>query len=227
MKITIHQANYLPYPGFFHKISQADVFVIMDDVQFQFDITNRNKIISKNGGWDRVTVPVKKNQTHKKIMDIEINNGIEWGIENYKKLCESYDSSKYFINYKDYFEKLYKKNWKKIFDLNLDIIKQVCDWLDINVEIVIESKLKVVGESTERLIEVCKKLDADTYISGIGGKNYLVEELFEKNDINLQFQNYNPIRYTQNLAESFIPNLSIIDLLSNVGPDSKKLFLPN
>ena len=227
MKITIHQANYLPYPGFFHKISQADVFVIMDDVQFQFDITNRNKIISKNRGWDRVTVPVKKNQTHKKIMDIEINNKIEWRIENYKKLCASYDSSKYFINYKDYFEKLYKKNWKKIFDLNLDIIKQVCDWLDINVEIVIESKLKVVGESTERLIEVCKKLDADTYISGIGGKNYLVEELFEKNDINLEYQKYNPIRYTQNLAESFIPNLSIIDLLSNVGPDSKKLFLSN
>ena len=49
MKITIHQANYLPYPGFFHKISQADVFVIMDDVQFQFDITNMNKIISNNG----------------------------------------------------------------------------------------------------------------------------------------------------------------------------------
>ena len=95
------------------------------------------------------------------------------------------------------------------------------------MEIVIESKLKVVGESTERLIEVCKKLDADTYISGIGGKNYLVEELFEKNNINLQYQNYNPITYTQNLAESFIPNLSIIDLLSNVGLDSKKLFLPN
>ena len=67
MKITIHQANYLPYPGFFHKISQEDVFVIMDDVQFQFDITNSNKIISKNGGWDRITVPVKKIKHIKKL----------------------------------------------------------------------------------------------------------------------------------------------------------------
>ena len=223
MKVTIHQANYLPYSGFFHKISQADVFVIMDDVQFQFDITNRNKIISKDKGWDRITVPVKKNQTHKKIMDVEINNEIEWREENYRKLCESYDSSKYFMIYKDYFENLYKKKWQKIFDLNFNIIKQICNWLDLNVEIIIESKLNVTGESTERLIDVCNKLDADTYISGIGGKNYLKEELFEENNIELLYQNYNPIIYDQNLTKSFIPNLSIIDLLSNVGPDSKKL----
>ena len=45
MKVTIHQPNYFPYPGLFHKLSLSDVFVVMDDVKFQFDITNRNKII--------------------------------------------------------------------------------------------------------------------------------------------------------------------------------------
>ena len=74
MKISIHQANYFPYPGLFHKILLSDVFVILDNVQFQFDITNRNKIINKYGSWHRISVPVKKNQTHKKIIDIEINN---------------------------------------------------------------------------------------------------------------------------------------------------------
>ena len=223
MKVTIHQANYLPYPGFFHKICQADIFVIMDDVQFQSDITNRNKIISKDKGWDRIIVPVKKNQTHKKIRDVEINNKIEWRDESYKKLCESYDTSKFFMIYKDYFEGLYNKEWKNIFELNFETIKQILHWLDIKVEIVVESKLNISGQSTQRLIEVCKKLNAETYVSGIGGKQYLNEKLFAENNINLEYQKYTPICYEQNLSKSFIQNLSIIDFLANVGPDGGKL----
>jgi len=84
--LTIHQPNYFPYPGLFHKLSLADVFVIMDDVEFQVDITNRNKIISKNKELERITVPIKKNQTHEKIMDIEINNDLPWGNDTFKKL---------------------------------------------------------------------------------------------------------------------------------------------
>ena len=79
------------------------------------------------------------------------------------------------------------------------------------------------GQPTERLVKVCKKLGADTYISGIGGKRYLDEKLFEKNKIILKYQNYNPIRYLQHMSKSFIPNLSIIDLLANVGSESGKL----
>ena len=59
MKVTIHQANYFPYPGFFQKISLSDIFVVLDKTQFQFDITNRNKIISPNGSWTRISVPIK------------------------------------------------------------------------------------------------------------------------------------------------------------------------
>ena len=90
MILTIHQPNYFPYPGLFHKLALSDVFVIMDDVQFQLDITNRNKIISKNEEWERITVPIKKNQTHKNIMDVEINNDLPWGDYTFKKISEAY-----------------------------------------------------------------------------------------------------------------------------------------
>ena len=72
-----------------------------------------------------------------------------------------------------------------------------------------------------------QKLGADTYISGIGGKKYLDEKLFEKNKIILKYQNYAPIRYLQHISKSFIPNLSIIDLLANVGSESGKLLKEN
>ena len=222
MKIAIHQANYFPYPGFFHKINQADVFVIQDDVKFENRVTNRNKIISSSG-YTWINVPIKKGHKSLPIMDVKINNEIPWGKINLKKICAGYNKAKFFHLYKDYFANLYKKDWNNIFDLNFETIKQVINWLDIKVKIIIESELGVSGQSTERLVRVCKKLGADTYISGIGGKNYLDEKSFDKNKIILKYQNYNPVRYLQHLSKSFVPNLSVIDLLANVGFESGKL----
>ena len=222
MKIAIHQANYFPYPGFFHKINQADVFVIQDDIKFVNKVTNRNKIISSSGHtW--INVPIKKGHQSLPIMDVKINNEIPWKKINFKKVCAGYNKAKFFHLYKDFFENLYKKEWNSIFDLNFETIKQVFVWLNIKTKIVIESELDVSGPPTERLVMVCKKLGADTYISGIGGKKYLDEKLFEKNKIILKYQNYNPIKYTQHMSKSFIPNLSIIDLLANAGSESGKL----
>ena len=226
MKIAIHQANYFPYPGFFHKINQADVFVIQDDIKFVNKITNRNKIISSSG-YTWINVPIKKGHKSLPIMDVKINNEILWGKINLKKICAGYSKAKFFHLYKDYFENLYTKEWNSIFDLNFETIKQVLSWLDIKVEIVIESELHVSGQPTERLVKVCKKLGANTYISGIGGKRYLDEKSFEKNKIILKYQNYNTIRYLQHMSKSFIPNLSIIDLLANVGSKSGKLLKEN
>jgi len=226
MKIAIHQANYFPYLGFFHKINQADVFVIQDDIKFVNKVTNRNKIISSSG-YTWINVPIKKGHKSLPIMEVKINNEIPWGKINFKKICAGYNKAKFFHQYKDFFENLYKKEWENIFDLNFETIKQVLSWLDIKTKIVIESELDVSGQTTERLVNVCKKLGADTYISGIGGKKYLDEKLFEKNKIILKYQNYTPIKYTQHMSKSFIPNLSIIDSLANVGPESRKLLKEN
>ena len=227
MKVTIHQPNYFPYPGLFHKLSLSDVFVIMDDVQFQVDITNRNKIITNDGTWERITVPIKKNQTHKKIMDVEINNETSWGEETFNNLCDSYGSTDFFHLYKEYFKELYKKKWEMLLDVNIETMKKTIEWLGIKIEIIKESELNVQGNSTERLINVCESLNADTYISGIGGRNYLNEKLFEKHKIKLQYQDYVAIEYKQNLSKEFIPNLSIIDILSNNGGNESLKIINN
>ena len=223
MKVTIHQPNYLPYPGLFHKLILSDVFVILDNVQFQFDITNRNKIISKDGSWERLTVPVKKNQTHKKIIDVEINNEISWSNNTFQKLYDNYSSSNFFNQYEDYFKKLYKKKWTLLYELNFETLKKMIEFLGIKIEILNESELDIKGESTERLINICETLNAKTYVSGIGGKNYLDEKLFKKKNIQLEYQNYQFMPYIQNYSKDFVPNLSTIDLLFNLGSESLDL----
>ena len=222
MKAVIHQPYYLPYPGFFHKLSLGDIFVIMDDVQYDKRFTNRNRVIATNG-WTWITVPINKKQKFSLNMEVEINNELPWKEIHWKKILYSYKNSKYFHLYKDYFEKLYKKEWDFLFDLDFELVKQVVNWLGIKIKIIRESELNIKGESTQRLIDVCKKVGADTYISGVGGKNYMDEKLFEKSNMKLIFQNYNHPQYPQRMSKSFIPDLSIIDMLSNVGHDSMKV----
>ena len=83
-----------------------------------------------------------------------------------------------------------------------------------------ESELDIVGKSTQKLVNICKKLGAKTYVSGPGGKKYLNQNLFYDNDIRLVYQNFSSNVYHQN-TDVFVPDLSIIDLLANLGPNSK------
>jgi len=220
MKVAIHQPNYLPYVGFFHKLSLADTFVIMDDTQYDKKFTNRNKI-KVPGNWIWLTVPI--NKKHKFVANkiVEINNEENWQSDHFEKINRSYSNSEFFKkNYKTFFEKIYSKKWDHLFTLNYELIIQLIDWLDIKIEVIKESELNINGNSTDRLVNISKKIGAETYVSGIGGKEYMNKKMFETNNIKIEYQNFKCPIYKQVFNSEFIPNLSIIDLLFNIGPKS-------
>ena len=222
MKAAVHQPQYFPYPGFFHKLSLSDVYVIMDDVQYDKRFTNRNRIIWPNGSlW--LSVPINKEQKFLPNLDIEINNEVNWREDHLKKIKFAYRKSKFFHLYEPYFEQLYSREWTKLFDLDYETLKQIISWLGLKVEIIRESTLNVNSKSTQRLIDACKAVGADTYVSGMGAVDYMDVGLFEKNNVKVEFQKYVQLPYPQHLSATFIPNLSIIDLLANVGPDAMHL----
>jgi hypothetical protein len=219
LKIAVHQPQYFPYPGFFHKLSLVDLFVLMDDVQYDKRYTNRNRILDSHGPiW--LTVPINKSQKLAPNMEIEINNEIAWASDHWKKIRLSYSNARCFPTYRSYFEGLYGRQWSKLLDLNTETLKATMGWLGIRIPMLLESQLGTRGKGTERIIEVCRSVGADTYVSGIGGRAYLNEGLIERSGLKLEYQNYAPTRYPQRLTEEFIPNLSILDMLANVGSDS-------
>ena len=220
--VTIHQPNYFPYPGFFQKVLLSDIYVILDRAQFEFDITNRNKIITPEGSWSRISVPVKKGQKFFEVRNVEINNDQPWAEKNWDLICKSYNDSSFFDLYKTTLNSIFKKKWNLIFDLNFYTLKKAFEWLDIKTEFILDSELDVTGMSSEHLLNICKKLGATKYLSGPSGKNYLNEKIFEQSKIKVEYQKYDPIIYPQKYAKSFVPNLSILDLLFNMGSDSKK-----
>lgn len=224
MKVAIHQPQYFPYGGFFQKVSLSDLYVIMDDAQYDKRFTNRNRINSPGGPiW--ISVPINKKQKFSPNSEVEINNEMDWRDLHWRRIQLSYNKAPFFLLYKGYFEQLYKKEWTKLFDLDLETLKQVISWLGLKVEIVLESELGISSKSTERLVDVCKAVGADTYIAGSGSKNYMDESMFVRNNLHVEYQNWVPIPYAQHLTKDgeFVPNLSIVDLLANLGPETSSV----
>tara|TARA_B110000014_G_scaffold228341_1_gene188656 strand:+ start:292 stop:972 length:681 start_codon:yes stop_codon:yes gene_type:complete len=220
MKLVIHQPNYLPYVGFFHKLSLADTLVLMDNTQYDKKFTNRNKIKVPNDSiW--ITIPINKKQKFSLNKEIEINNDEPWQEDHLKKITRSYTNSNYYKkNYQLVFENFYAKKWDYLFDFNYNMLLQIIEWLGLKIKVIKESELSSKGKSTERIINIANELGAETYLSGVGGKEYMNEKLFLDNNINLEFQNFVCSNYNQVFPEKFIPNLSIIDLLFQNGPES-------
>lgn len=213
MILSAHQPQYLPYLGFWNKLFNSDVHIILDDVEFtRGAFINRNKIkTSKGSEW--LTIPVKR--TNCKISELKIANSI-WKIKHLKSLKANYSRSKYFENYIKYFENFYSKNLENVSEIDVMLIKDISEIFKIKTKIVVCSDIDVEGSGTVRLVNLCKILKCNTYLSGIGGKNYLDECLFDSSEIKLVYQDFKHPAYHQ-LFGGFIPNLSIVDALFNCG----------
>jgi len=228
MILAGHQPEYLPYIGFFSKIMHCETFVIVDHVQFNKKTwQNRNRIRTKDG-WMLLTVPVlTKDKFEQPINEVRINNALDWGRKHWRSIYLNYGKAPFFSAYRDFFEQLYARKWEKLADLNETIIRYIIQELDINVKIVKSSDFNPQGRKTELLIEMRKKLGADTYLSGEGGRAYVDESKFREQNLNHLFLNFSHPTYTQQF-EPFIPYMSVVDLLFNHGSErSKQIILNN
>lgn len=224
MIVSIHQPQYLPWVGYFDKIYKSDIFVFLDDVQFKKnEWQNRNKIKTKKG-WQWITVPVLK-RFPQRISEVLINNTVNWRRKHFTALVTNYSKARCFAEYKETFKNIYSKQWEYLAELNIYIIEVLVKILGIRTPLLRASSLKLKGKDTLRLVNICQRLGAETYLSGIGGRDYLDLEQFRRQNIRVVFQDFNhPVysqRYESNLG--FVPNMSIVDLLFNQGSNSLKI----
>jgi hypothetical protein len=227
MILTAHQPVYLPWLGLFHKISLADTYVFFDEVQYlPKDWMNRNKINSPSGEtW--LTVPVlRKGYRELKTSEIKINNKIDWRKKHLRSISLNYKKSEFFEKYIDFFEETYNKDWDYLDELNEYMLKWFLKELKIDVKFLKASNLKFEGKKSSLVLDMCKKLKADSYVFGELGKEYVNESEFKNENINLIFQDYKHPSYRQ-LGRDFVSHLSIIDLLFNCGPKSHQILMSN
>jgi len=218
MIISAHQPAYNPWLGYIHKILLSDIFVIMDDVQFEKNsFINRNKIL-QNDNEIMLTIPVKtKNYKLKAVRDIEVLDD-RWKIKHLKSIEQSYKKTK---NFEIIFEKLktiYQIESKFLIDYTNEFLYLLLEYLKIDTKIVFASSLNIKSKKLNYVIELSKKLNADIFVFGALGKNYADIEYLKQQNIKPYFQEYKHPIYTQ-LSKEFHPYMGIIDLLFNEDRD--------
>lgn len=219
MKILCdHQTGYLPWLGLFHRISLCDIYVSLDTVKYtRSSWDDRNKIITPSGTmW--LKVPTIKGKS-KILKDIKIDNSTSWKDKHIKSIKHSYGKTEYFKEYFPLLKDIYNINWEYLIDLNEELLKFFLKELNIKVKFYKASDFDIPGVKNDYLVNICKNFKADFYVFGQMGKEYADENLFKENNINLYFHTYKHPIYPQrrNINLDFIPYLSIIDLLFNVG----------
>ncbi len=233
MTVCIHQPNLFPWIGFFHKIFESDIFVSLDDVQLARNSFTRRVQIRANENDDTLsylTLPLVKHHQLTDINKVFIDTEQLWQMRILNQLKNTYKNAP---NFKIFFHEIENwltetKNLKRLDEVNFFLIEKIFDYANIRPKIILKSsELGISGfQSSNYILEICKKLNAAFYLSGIGSKNYLIEEDFKKNNIELKYIDFrelhtrSPIEQHQGLKH--IAGLSIIDVLMNT---SKEKFL--
>lgn len=226
MIVSINQPAYLPWLGYFHRIAISDLHIVLDHVQFEKNsFVNRNKVRTPDGScWVSVPVKTKGQFGNLAIHSLEINNQTKWRTKHWKTLTQYYSKTPYFKDHQDFFEAFYNQEWTHLLPLCIAINDYILKALNIQTPIQYSSQLNPQLSKSELVHELCLKSKATTYLSGILGKDYLNESLFEASNIQVQYQNYKHPNYLQKF-EGFQPYMSILDLLFNHGKNSFEILM--
>ncbi len=226
MIVSVHQPQYLPWLGYFDKIDKADVFVLLDNVQYKKnEVQNRNKIKTAAGGqW--LTVPVLY-RFPQLINEVEINNKERWQRKQQQALISNYKKAPYWNVLEPFFTELFQSQWQTISQLNIHVVKTLVKILGIETPLHIASEIGNFPEDPdERLIAITKHFGADTYLSGSGGRNYMDIDKYGRNSIKVIVQDYKHPVYSQ-LFDDFLPYMSVVDLIFNNGGESLRILRGN
>lgn len=221
------QPAYIPWLGYFDRISKSDIHVILDDVAMDKNsktkFTNRNKIRTPTG-WSWLTVPLQSVSRSDEILinNLQIAPESNWSEKHWKSIKSNYSRSPYFLNYAKFFEYFYQRNWRLLNPMLMNSTLYLLRELGIKTECVLSSELSPESKKADLILELCTKIGASTYLSGPFGRDYLDENAFEEAGVELRYHDYIHPVYTQTF-ERFEPYMSILDLLFNHGEKSLEI----
>lgn len=219
---VMHQPDFLPYLGFFHRLMLADAYVVLDIVKISDrsrNWTNRDKIKTRNGEkW--LTVGTVKYPRGTPINQIRLNS-TDWRNDNLNLIKANYLKARYFNEIYPNIQELYNYECEYLYEFNMRSIMMLNELFGIQVEILYAHDLDVVGSKNELNVDILKKLDAKEYLSGIGARDFHNQQLFDEAGINVIWQDFKHPVYPQQFGE-FIPYLSSIDMLFNCGIEESR-----
>jgi len=222
-RAAILQSNYIPWKGYFDIINAVDEFILLDDVQYtKHDWRNRNRIKTPQGiQW--LTIPIRtRGRWPLPIRDVEVEPSA-WARKHWKTIAQSYGKAVHFKQLGPVFEQLYATlDERHLSDLNRRFITTICGLLGIRTRITWSMDYCLVEGRNERLVDLCRQVGADVYLSGPAAKAYLDEGLFRAHSIQVQYMDYSGYPEYEQLYPPFEHAVSILDLLFCQGDDAPR-----
>ena len=218
--VVVLQPGYLPWLGFFDQLRRADVFVYYDDVQYdKHGWRNRNRIKTQNGPlW--LTVPVRHaGPGFPRILDVEIDGRVPWARKHVASIRQAYARAPHLARYLPQLEELLERRWSRLVDLDVACTALMAEWFGLARRFERSSELGITGDKSGRLVSICRRFGASTYVSGEAARDYLDVSLFERCGIRVEWQQYVHPTYSQ-LHGEFVPFLSALDLILNCGGEA-------
>lgn len=226
-KIAIAQSNYIPWKGYFDIIAMVDEFIVLDEVQYtKNDWRNRNKIKARSGvEW--LSIPVRQEKlaqtiSHTRVLDRR------WASKHWKTIGHNYSRAPCFELYAKILAETYAEaaTFDTLSAINLLFIGRICELLNIKTKITLCTDYQLHDDRVERLISLCHQAGSSTYLSGPSAKSYINAAAFSKAGIALEWMDYSGYNEYEQLFPPFAHDVTILDLLFNVGPEYKK-FMKN
>lgn len=229
--VAIHQPNFFPWLGYFNKIARADVFIILDNVQFpKTGGTWINRVqLAIQGAPAWITVPINRAYHGTRLIcEMEINNNIPWRKNLMKTIQSNYGRAPYFSSILPFITDLVDQASDSLSDFNINVIRKVMEKLGLEItKLVVSSDMAVEGSATQLLINLTRKAGGSAYLAGGGAGGYQEDELFSSQEVDLVYQNFQHPSYPQLNTPNFIPGLSIVDALMNCGFDETRRLIAN
>ena len=219
-KVAILQSNYIPWKGYFDIIGSVDLFIFHDDLQYtKGDWRNRNKIKTPNG-LEWLTIPCGTSEK-RLICEVELKDK-SWQKKHWNKISASYRKAPFFKEYEPLFKDIFlNREWDNLSEFNQYFIKYISrEILGFETEFDDSRRYNLVSSKAKRVIELLKKSNADCYLSGPSAKNYISDNMFLENDIQIEWMDYSNYPEYNQLHGEFKHDVSIIDLFFNQGDQS-------
>jgi hypothetical protein len=211
MEVSIMQPYFLPYIGYFQLINAVELFVYYDDVNYiKQGWINRNRILL-NGDDYLFTLELLKSSSFKLINSIEIGSNRK---KLFKTIEQAYLRAPYYKDILPMLQAIFNSNQQNLFKYVVDSNQIILNYLNIKTKILFSSNIDkdITLKGQDKIIEICKKLGASSYLNPIGGKDLYSKTDFSRNNISLSFLKPNEHEYNQ-FQNKFIPWLSIIDVM--------------
>jgi hypothetical protein len=219
--IAIHQPHYLPWLGYLHRMVQADLFIVLDHVQFERGNYQNRTQVRVNGAAHWLTVPVLQRSQKERICDKTLDNSQDWAATHLATLRRAYGAAAATP-----LQAIYRTPWQRLVDLNAAMLEFLRAAFDIRTPLVNSSELDVGGAKSELVLNLCQAVGARALLAGMGGsRHYLDRAAFARAGVELVFQQFNPPVHPQRGPAPFIAGLSAVDLLFNCGHGSRSVLL--